>query len=113
IRIESEVGRGTRVRMYLPRDTSGHEAASLTESQFDRLGAAGETILLVEDDADLRIVQGQILAELGYDHIEAEDAKAAISLHESKRPIDLLITDVGLPGMNGRQLAEIARTLRP
>jgi DNA topoisomerase VI subunit B len=98
VKIDSEIGRGTRVRLYLPRDTSGEDSAPLTQSQFDRLEATGETILLVEDDNDLRVVQGQILGELGYEHIEAEDAKAALPLLQSGRPIDLLITDVGLPG---------------
>jgi CheY-like chemotaxis protein len=67
----------------------------------------------VEDDATVRLLITQVLDELGYRYIEAPDAPTAIPHLESAQPIDLLVTDVGLPHINGRQLAEIGRQHRP
>ena len=72
-----------------------------------------ETILVVEDEALVQMLVVDLLNDLGYATLEAFDAKAALPIIESDQRIDLLITDVGLPGMNGRQLAEIARQHRP
>src|SRR4029079_7117917 len=74
---------------------------------------AGQAVLLVEDDPSVRLLIGEVLSELGYRAIEASDANAAIRVLESSQPIDMLISDVGLPGMNGRQLAEGAREYHP
>jgi CheY-like chemotaxis protein len=74
---------------------------------------AGETVLIVEDDHSVRLLMVDVLTELGYRAIEASDAKTALPIIESSSQIDLLVTDVGLPGLNGRQLAEIARERRP
>jgi len=75
--------------------------------------ATGETVMVVEDDPAVRMLVLDLLRELGYQAHEAEDAKTALPLLESDLRVDLLVTDVGLPGMNGRQLAEIARQHRP
>jgi PAS domain S-box-containing protein len=112
VRIESEEGRGTTVKLYLRRalaEEEAVEAASLASPQPGQ----GETILVVEDDATVRLLMTEVLKTLGYRYLEAGDAQAAIPLLASDTPIDLLITDVGLPNMNGRQLAEIAREHRP
>lgn len=69
--------------------------------------------MVVEDDASVRLIVTEVLNELGYRSIEAVDAATAIPILESQRRIDLLVTDVGLPGLNGRQLAEISRQSRP
>jgi CheY-like chemotaxis protein len=69
--------------------------------------------MVVEDDPAVRMLVLDLLRELGYQAYEAEDAKTALPLLESDLRVDLLVTDVGLPGMNGRQLAEIARQHRP
>ena len=69
--------------------------------------------MIVEDDPSVRLIMMEVLEELGYGAIEADDAKTAIPVLQSGRRIDLLVTDVGLPGLNGRQLAEIARDSRP
>jgi len=74
---------------------------------------AGETILIVEDDPAVRALVSQVLSELGYAYLEAGDAVGAVPILESGQRIDLMISDVGLPGMNGRQLADIGRQLRP
>jgi PAS domain S-box-containing protein len=114
VRIYSEVGEGTMVCIYLPRHSSDvpAEEAELAASEMPR--ATGETILLVDDEPLVRMVASEALEELNYIVIEAADGISALKILESKRHIDLLITDVGLPGgMNGRQVAEAARTSRP
>jgi CheY-like chemotaxis protein len=73
----------------------------------------GETILVVEDEGLVRMLMVQTLETRGYRVIEAPDPQTAVRVLEAEEKIDLLATDVGLPGMNGRQLAEIARRLRP
>lgn len=70
-------------------------------------------MLIVEDDPAVRVLVSQVLSELGYAFVEAADADSALPIIESSQRIDLLISDVGLPGMNGRQLAEIGRQIRP
>jgi CheY-like chemotaxis protein len=74
---------------------------------------AESTILVVEDEPIVRMLVVDFLSELGYAILEAKDANVALPILRSDQPIDLLLTDVGLPGMDGRQLAEAARGLRP
>ena len=111
VRIHSEPGEGTSVKIYLPAtdalsDTSVAAAAPVREG-------AGQTVLIVEDDPSVRILVREVLNELSYRAIEAEDATVAIPILASNQAIDLMVSDVGLPGMNGRQLAEVARQYRP
>ncbi|AZO82591.1 hybrid sensor histidine kinase/response regulator [Stutzerimonas stutzeri] len=107
-------GRGTSVRLYLPRLHSTEPEKVLSPVVGEAPAAiAGETVMLVEDDAAVRMLVLDLLKELGYRAHEAEDAKDALPVLESDLRVDLLVTDVGLPGMNGRQLAEIARQHRP
>ncbi|WP_223549087.1 PAS domain-containing protein [Pseudomonas sp. A-B-19] len=106
--------RGTSVRLYLPRLHSTEPEKVLSPVIGEAPAAiAGETVMLVEDDAAVRMLVLDLLKELGYRAHEAEDAKGALPVLESDLRVDLLVTDVGLPGMNGRQLAEIARQHRP
>ncbi len=112
VRISSEVGKGTTVRMYLRRALQ-KDLPSATPTETNAPLGRGETVLLVEDDASVRLILTEVLTELGYQYIEAGDATAALPHLESSRRIDLLVSDVGLPNMNGRQLAEIARQFRP
>jgi PAS domain S-box-containing protein len=112
IRITSEVGRGTTVKIYLPRAVSAEEQIQV-EKVMPPARGRGETILIVEDDSSVRFTVTELLKELGYSYIEAENAAAAIPHLQADQPIDLLVTDVGLPNMNGRQLAEIGRQYRP
>ncbi|VVP82969.1 Sensor histidine kinase RcsC [Pseudomonas fluorescens] len=107
-------GQGTSVRLYLPRLHAMEEENVLSPVISEAPPAiAGETVVLVEDDPAVRMLVLNLLKELGYQAHEAEDARTALPLLESGLRIDLLVTDVGLPGMNGRQLAEIARQHRP
>ncbi|NMX93213.1 ATP-binding protein [Pseudomonas sp. WS 5086] len=111
--IHSEVGKGTTVSLFLPRFTGEVTAdAPLNPAQLP-FANAGETVLIVEDDPAVRVLVSQVLSELGYAFVEAGDADSALPIIESSQRIDLLISDVGLPGMNGRQLAEIGRQIRP
>jgi CheY-like chemotaxis protein len=112
VRIESEVGRGTKVKLYLRRALAKEETIKAGADLPPQPGQ-GETILVVEDDTTVRLLMTEVLRTLGYRYLEAGDAQAAIQLLAADTPIDLLITDVGLPNMNGRQLAEIAREHRP
>lgn len=111
VRIYSELGQGTTIKLYVPRYRGEVEVGS-DEAGTIPLGA-GETVMIVEDDPSVRLIVLEVLEELGYTAIEATDARHAIPILQSSRRIDLLVSDVGLPGMNGRQLAEVARETRP
>ncbi len=113
LRLHSLPGQGTTVTLYLPRESAEPIDTSDTVSAFGQLGASGETVLLVEDDPTLRSLQAEVLTDLGYRHFTAEDAPSALRILNSDRKVDLLLTDVGLPGMNGRQLADLACQIRP
>ena len=113
VRIYSEVGQGTTVKLYLPRFVAEVEQRQASGSSGWTHAAANEHVLIVEDDSAVRMVVVDVLSELGYTVVESAEPRSAITRLESAEHFDLLITDVGLPGMNGRQLAEIARQLRP
>lgn len=116
-RIYSEPEKGTMVCLYLPR----HAGAAVTEDDALALSPGdapradgGETILVVDDEPLVRMLATEQLEEAGYAVIEAEDGPSALRILNSRMPISLLVTDVGLPGgMNGRQLADAARVNRP
>ncbi len=114
-RIHSEVGRGTTVRLYLPRyaGTDEPDADSL-EPFLSTTGKTEATVLVVDDEPAVRMLVGDVLRDLGYNVIEAADGLEGLRVLQSKQGIDLLVSDVGLPGgMNGRQLADAARVQRP
>ncbi len=111
--IHSEVNKGTTVSLFLPRFIGETVAAAAVNPALLPFANPGETVLIVEDDPAVRVLVSAVLKELGYGFVEAGDASAAVPIIESDQRIDLLISDVGLPGMNGRQLAEIRRQLRP
>jgi CheY-like chemotaxis protein len=115
VRIESEVGRGTSVKLYLPRHHGVEETRAVVEASLGPPPQAPGpvTILVVEDEAIVRMLLVDALEEQGYTVLEAEDGNAALNIVASSERIDLLATDVGLPGINGRQLAEMARSQRP
>jgi PAS domain S-box-containing protein len=111
VRIYSELGQGSTIKLYIPRHQGGVEVR--TEQEREAPAGRGETVLVIEDDASVRMIVLEVLRELGYKTIEAVDGPAALPILESDRKIDLMISDVGLPGLNGRQVAEIARQHRP
>ncbi|HEX2528960.1 MAG TPA: PAS domain S-box protein [Geminicoccus sp.] len=113
-RIRSEPGRGTTVSLYLPR----HQSAAPVEEAAPVRPVAPEvedgwTVLVVEDDLTVRALVVEILQELGYRTLEASDGPSGLQILESPERIDLLLTDIGLPGLNGRQVASGARACRP
>ena len=114
-RIYSEPGQGTMVCLYLPRHHGEAEAADGPgEPAAAPRAGAGETVLVVDDEPTVRMLVTEILEELGYTAIEAADGAAGLRVLRSNTRIDLLVTDVGLPGgMNGRQVADAARVTRP
>ena len=114
-KIYSEPGEGTTIKLYLPRLRVAEDAAeATTEPEAPLTAHADRTILVVEDDDDVRTHAVAILRELNYNVLEAADAPSALRVMETRPTIDLLFTDVGLPGgVNGRQLADEARRRRP
>jgi PAS domain S-box-containing protein len=111
LRIESLVGHGTTVELYLPRALQN--AIDLDAPTAATPRGQGETILVVEDDATVRLIINDVLKELGYQVLLAADARAAIPVLRSGQKVDLLVSDVVLPHVNGQKLAEIARAVRP
>jgi len=113
-KIESELGRGTSVKLFLPR-FRGSLIAEDVEAERQPVARAvkGETVLLVEDDSIVRGLIMEVLKDLGYAALEAADGPSGLEILRTKKRIDLLITDIGLPGLNGRQVAEAGRLLRP
>jgi signal transduction histidine kinase/ActR/RegA family two-component response regulator len=115
VRIYSEVGHGTTMCLYLPRhygnSTETVAAAAPATSAHAR---PGKTVLVVDDEPSVRMLVTEVLEELGYIPVEASDGPAGLRMLQSDMRVDLLVTDVGLPGgINGRQLADAARTTRP
>ena len=114
IRVYSEVGQGTTVKIYLPRFFGRDAADHLIEGELLGQGEGGETILLVEDDDDLRAYLTDILRGLDYGVVAASNGTIALDiLTRNDLRIDLMLTDVVMPGMNGRELARKASQLRP
>jgi PAS domain S-box-containing protein len=115
VQIYSEVGRGTTVHLYLPRHR-GEAEDEVIEPRLDKAprAATGGTVLVVDDEPSVRMLLTDVLDELGYSAIEAADGVSGLKVLFSDVRIDLLITDVGLPGgINGRQMADAARANRP
>jgi PAS domain S-box-containing protein len=111
--IESKLGQGTSVKLYLPRhhgDVAAEQASAVKAAEH---AATGETVLVVEDEPVVRGVILEMLGEQGYRTLEAVDGPSGLRILRANERIDLLVTDVGLPGMNGRQLADQARETRP
>ncbi len=114
-RIYSEPGRGTTVKLYLPRHRGAVQpettTAGLTESHR---AERGDTVLVVEDEPVVRDLIVEVLGDLGYTALQAADARAGLALLRAPGRIDLVISDVGLPGgLDGRQMVDAARPHRP
>ncbi|MFC0386005.1 ATP-binding protein [Muricoccus vinaceus] len=114
VRIDSKEGAGTTVSLYLPRShvaTEAEEVAAPIGAVATK--ASGRTILLVEDEAAVRALAAESLRDRGYLVLEAEDGPSGLAMIDRAAAVELLVTDVGLPGLNGRQLADAARERRP
>ncbi len=115
VRVQSRVGEGTIVTLFLPRHGVGEAADTMAaESLIGAPTGSGERVLVIDDEPLVRMLVVDVLEELGYTAIEAGDGPEGMKVIQSDARIDLLITDVGLPnGMNGRQVADAARAIRP
>jgi len=113
--IYSEVGEGALICIYLPRHTGELLEGPMEAAATDIPGAEdGETVLVIDDEPTVRMLVTEVLSDLGYTAIEAGDGAAGLRVLNSDARVDLLVTDVGLPGgMNGRQVADAARVVRP
>lgn len=111
--IESELGQGTAVILCLPRHLGGEEPVVTAQPGAAPQVQAGEVVLVVEDEPAVRGLVVEVLTELGYEALEAADGPEGLDILQSDCRIDLLITDIGLPGLNGRQIADVARVKRP
>ncbi len=113
VRIYSEAGQGTTMCLYFPRHLGAVEEDAVGRPEGVERGF-GETVLVVDDEATVRMLVAEVLAESFYNILEAGDGASALKILESNSRVDLMISDVGLPGgMNGRQVADAARVLRP
>jgi CheY-like chemotaxis protein len=102
------------VAIYLPRYAGDESAPEPAVYARTAQTGAGETVLVVDDEDSVRMLLNEILTEIGYEVLQVENAAAGLKILESNIPVDLLVTDVGLPGgMNGRQLADAALITRP
>src|SRR4030088_2558884 len=108
VTIDSKIGRGTSVKLYLPRHHGDITAPHPSAAKGDKHTATGETVLVVEDEPVVRGIILEMLHEEGYRTLEAVDGPSGLQILRANERVDLLITDVGLPGMNGRQLADQA-----
>jgi CheY-like chemotaxis protein len=113
IKLHSEEGQGTTLKLYLPRLKQATMVQEPERAPLEYPGKAEETILVVEDDADVRAFSLDTLRDLGYSVLEARDAEVALRMLQLHPEVQLVFTDVGLPGMNGRELSEQVLALRP
>ncbi|MET1081289.1 MAG: PAS domain S-box protein [Pseudomonas sp.] len=108
LQLSSEPGKGTCVQIHLPRHAGSLEQEAGEQRDARVRASADKTVLLVEDDPVLRNLVGEVLQDLGYHTLAAADGPSGLNILDTHRGIDLLITDIGLPGINGHQLAKLA-----
>ena len=114
VRIYTEPGKGTTMCLYLPRFMGEMDAAETSGASNPEEMGQGETVLVIDDEPTVRMLIVEVLQDAGFTAIEADDGPKGLKILQSDARIDLLVTDVGLPGgMNGRQVADAARATRP
>jgi signal transduction histidine kinase len=114
VHIQSELKVGTRMTLYLPRSAAASTGAATANPRAALTGGRGETVLVIDDEPAIRNLIVEVLQDLGYITLDAADGASGLQVLQSNPQIDLLITDVGLPGgINGRQVADAGRSLRP
>ncbi|CAN7615261.1 PAS domain-containing protein [Phenylobacterium sp. LjRoot164] len=113
VRVYSEAGKGTTICLYLPRHAGDVDVDPVGAAIVPELGS-GEVVLIVDDEPTVRMLMVDVVSEAGFTVVQAQDGLSAMQVIQSDQRIDLLVTDVGLPGgMNGRQVADAARATRP
>jgi CheY-like chemotaxis protein len=113
VTIYSEIGQGSTVKLYFPRFMGTALAPAAETVNVVPKASSGEVVLVVEDNVEVRTYSVTVLGELGYQVLEASDAEAALAIINSQARVDLLFTDVILPGKSGRSLADDASARRP
>jgi CheY-like chemotaxis protein len=113
VKIYSEIGTGTTLKIYLPRAMSGAQAAERPVLPPEQGGSRQDVILVVEDDPLMRRHSAEALTELGYTVVDSENAAAALAVLERRPDVTLLFTDVVMPDVNGKELADEALKRRP
>ncbi len=113
VRVRSALDEGTTFRLLLPRHDAVADIADAPGSPCAAAAAGEGTVLVVDDEEAVRVLVAETLQELGYAVLQAADGSSGLDLLQSTGRVDMLVTDVGLPGLNGRQLADAARVLRP
>ncbi|HEX2942618.1 MAG TPA: response regulator [Rhodopila sp.] len=114
VEIHSQLGQGTLVQIHLPQYGGATEEERQPEPALAPRAKVAKTVLVVDDEPMVRMLITEVLTEMGHTVLEAEDGPSGLKILESTVRIDLLVSDVGLPGgMNGRQMADAARTTRP
>lgn len=114
VRVYSEPDHGTTMCLYLPRHVGNADDEMLHSASLVSGVGAGERVLVIDDEPVVRMLIVEVLENAGYTAIEADDGPSGLKILESAARVDLLITDVGLPGgMNGRQVVDAARIIRP
>ena len=114
VRIYSEIAQGATLCLYLPRFAGTADDVAAPEAALTSSSGHGETVLVIDDEPTVRMLMVEVLEEAGYSVLEAQDGPGGLKILRSDADIDLLITDVGLPGgINGRQVADAARETRP
>ena len=112
--ISSQLGSGTTVCLFLPRYLGPVEGATEVVLRETAGTGSGETVVLIEDEPTIRLLVTEVLQDRGYRVIAANDGPAGLTILEEEGRVDLLVTDVGLPGgLNGRQVADAARVRKP
>ena len=111
VHIDSSLGGGTAITLYLPSVAAATDRPERTDAEFER--GQGRTVLLVEDDAIVRMGTMALLESQGHQVIEAESGESALALLQDGAEIDALVTDFAMPGMNGAEVVRTVRTLRP
>ncbi|UUR07881.1 response regulator [Sphingomonas glaciei] len=111
VRVDSRLGEGTTIHLYLPATHTKPLPAEQSTKPVHK--GTGQRVLLVEDEDAVRMLVCEVLEDLNYDMIEIAEPAAAIPVLESDEVIDLMISDIGMPGLNGRELADMARRHRP
>lgn len=114
VRIYSEMGQGTMVCIYLPRHDGQEETEIPADHESEIVSESGKTVLVIDDEPTVRMLMVDALTDAGYSCLQAADGPTGLRILQSNAQIDLLVTDVGLPGgLNGRQVADAARQSRP
>jgi CheY-like chemotaxis protein len=113
VRIDTEIDKGSTVRIYLPRAGGVADTPAKEQRKFDRPQVSRATILVVDDDAAVREITTGLLRDLGYDVIEAGSGGAALDALDNNAEVDLVLLDFAMPGMNGGEVARELKARRP